>query len=379
MMVSWIKIEVILPDKPEVITLAKLLRLKDSDTVVGKLIRLWAWADMQTVDGHHVPCTDAFIDRTVFCKGFAKALRSVGWLEGEEGALVFPRFERHNGETTKERIGSNRRVSRFRNRGNGGGVTEGEETGGGRNGTGVAKAAGKGGICNGGGVTDVTGEALHFPLPNPLPEEEGEIDNKGGGGRIPRCMGATPSGTAPPSPPPPVFSERVKGADGKLLPEFVEFVTWVKGVRPGWDAGRLSRREQQAAAGAFLGLVRPVNELERIAVKEYLAHEPETGGKFDYPPDRELFFSIFQEVVQKAVAWFRRTGRKTPEEREEGRRKAALAKLKGEEITARRLAAQYRHGPEELISELNGLRRKYGAELLTNNELETIRKGNYNA
>jgi hypothetical protein len=368
MMVSWIKIEVILPDKPEVITLAKLLRLKDSDTVVGKLIRLWSWADMQTVDGNCVPCTDAFIDRTVFCKGFAKALRSVGWLEGKEGALVFPRFQRHNGETTKERIGSNRRVSRFRNRGNGRGVTEGEETGAG---------------CNGTGVTDVTGEVLLFPLqkplPNPLPEEEGEIDNIRGGGRIPRCMGGTPSGVAPPSHLPSVFSERVKGEDGKLLPEFVEFVTWAKGVRPGWDAGRLSRREQQAAAVAFLGLVRPVSELERIAVTEYLAHEPENGGKFDYPPDRELFFSIFQEVVQKAVAWFRRTGRKTAAEKEEGRRKAALAKLKGEEITARRLAAQYRHEPEELISELSELRRKYGAELLTNNELETIRKGNYNA
>lgn len=383
MMVSWIKIEVILPDKPEVITLAKLLKLKDTDTVVGKLIRLWAWADMQTVDGHCVPCTDAFIDRTVFCKGFAKALRSVGWLEGEEGALVFPRFERHNGETTKERIGSNRRVSRFRNKGNGGDVMEGVETGAGCNGRGVTEAAGRGRICNGGGVTDVTDGTLLFPLqkplPNPLPEEEGEIDSKGGGREIPRCMGATLSGAVPPSPPPPVFSEEVKGADGKLLPEFVEFVTWAKGVRPGWDAGRLSRREQQAAAGAFLGLVRPVSELERIAVTEYLAHEPEHGGKFDYPPDRELFFSIFQEVVQKAVAWFRRTGRKTPAEREEGRRKAALAKLKGEEITARRLAVQYRHEPEELISELNGLRRKYGAELLTINELEIIRKGNYNA
>ena len=192
-------------------------------------------------------------------------------------------------------------------------------------------------------------------------------------------MGATLSGAAPPFPPPPVFSEGVKGADGKLLPEFVEFVTWAKGVRPGWDAGRLSRREQQAAAGAFLGLVRPVSELERIAVMEYLAHEPEHGGKFDYPPDRELFFTIFQEVVQKAVAWFRRTGRKTPVEREELCRKAVLAKMKGEEITVRRVAVQYRHTPEELISELNELRLKYGAEVLTNNELEAIKKGNYNA
>lgn len=40
MMISWIKIEVILLDKLEIITLAKLFKLKDTDTIVGKLIRL---------------------------------------------------------------------------------------------------------------------------------------------------------------------------------------------------------------------------------------------------------------------------------------------------------------------------------------------------
>ena len=377
MMISWIKIEVILPDKPEIITLAKLLKLKDTDTVVGKLIRLWAWADMQTVDGNCVQCTDTFIDRTVFCKGFARALRLVGWLEGEEGALVFPNFARHNGETTKERIGTNRRVSRFRNKGNVPKVTKTEDNKAGCNRRGVANSAGTKNFCNGGSVTDVTSDALHFPLPNPLPEKEGEIDNKGGGGEIPQCMRKMPFGEFSSPPPPRLVSDCVRNADGKLLPEFVSFVAWVKGLRPGWDTGRLSQRERQAAEKAFRNMQRPVNELEQIAIAEYLAHEPEISKKFDYPPDRELFLTIFQEVLQKAVTWFRRTGRKTPAEREEARRNMAQAELKSEEMTVRRLAVQYRHTPEELIAELNALRLKYDKDTLTNNELKRIKEGSY--
>ena len=99
MPVPWIKIEVILPDKQEVVTMAHLLKMKDPDTVVGKLIRLWAWADQQTVSGDCVGITCAYIDRLTFCKGFAKALMSVGWLGGEDGALQFLNFARHNGET----------------------------------------------------------------------------------------------------------------------------------------------------------------------------------------------------------------------------------------------------------------------------------------
>ena len=179
------------------------------------------------------------------------------------------------------------------------------------------------------------------------------------------------------SPPPPLFPDQVKGEDGKLMPEFVAFVEWAKGVRPGWDVGKLSRREQQAAARAFLALQRPVSELERVAVTEYLAHEPKNGGKFDYPPDRELFFTIFQEVIQKAVAWFRRTGRKTPAEQAAARQKMQRLKLRNEEEMARRLAKQFRHSPEEVMEELNALRRKYEAEPLNENELEKIMKGDY--
>ncbi|HEN3655088.1 TPA: hypothetical protein U5E37_003057 [Yersinia enterocolitica] len=48
---SWIKVEVITPDKPEIFQLAEILNV-DPDTVLGKLIRVWVWADQQTIDGN---------------------------------------------------------------------------------------------------------------------------------------------------------------------------------------------------------------------------------------------------------------------------------------------------------------------------------------
>lgn len=99
----WIKIETTTPDKPEIIAMATRLRMKDPDTVTGKLVRLWAWADQNSVDGIGVTVTRAFIDRLVFCKGFAKALESEGWLDGPDGAINFPNFERHNGDSAKRR------------------------------------------------------------------------------------------------------------------------------------------------------------------------------------------------------------------------------------------------------------------------------------
>lgn len=99
---DWIKIEHVTPDKPEVVQMANVLQL-DQDCVVGKLLRLWVWADQQSVNGDALSVTDAFVDRLVFCAGFSKALRGVGWLQGRDGRLVVPNFLRHNGETAKKR------------------------------------------------------------------------------------------------------------------------------------------------------------------------------------------------------------------------------------------------------------------------------------
>lgn len=113
--IPWIKIEQTLPDKPEIVSMAGMLRL-DQDTVTGKLLRVWIWADANLTDGQCVPITAAFIDRLTNCRKFAHAMRSVGWLTGDDGALTFPGFDRHNGETAKERATIARRVDKHRRR-----------------------------------------------------------------------------------------------------------------------------------------------------------------------------------------------------------------------------------------------------------------------
>jgi hypothetical protein len=110
---DWIKLEHTTPDKPEVVSMAARLKI-DQDAVVGKLVRIWAWADQNSVDGSSVPVTDAFIDRLANKKGFAAAMRATCWLSGESCALTFTDFGRHNGSTAKARAESNRRMAKSR-------------------------------------------------------------------------------------------------------------------------------------------------------------------------------------------------------------------------------------------------------------------------
>ena len=111
---DWIKIEHVLPDKPEIQVMSALLNI-DPETVVGKLCRVWIWADQQSIDGNALSVTDAFLDRLTNCPGFAIAMRKVDWLTGRDLALSFPRFDRHNGQTAKARALTRKRVDMHRN------------------------------------------------------------------------------------------------------------------------------------------------------------------------------------------------------------------------------------------------------------------------
>ena len=112
---SWIKVEVITPDKPEIFQIAEILNI-DPDAVLGKLVRIWAWADQQTIDGNAGSVTRGVLDRISFITGFADALIAVGWLAYEDGKMVLPNFDRHNGESSKKRALTNRRVAEHRKR-----------------------------------------------------------------------------------------------------------------------------------------------------------------------------------------------------------------------------------------------------------------------
>jgi hypothetical protein len=110
---DWMKIELDTPDKPEVVAMAARLRL-DQDEILGKLFRIWAWADRNSVDGSRMFITRDFLDRLTRKRGFANAMESVGWLVEEDGMLTFPGFERHNGKSAKARAESNRRMTKTR-------------------------------------------------------------------------------------------------------------------------------------------------------------------------------------------------------------------------------------------------------------------------
>lgn len=107
---DWIKMRIDLADDPAVIAIAAALDL-DEDTIVGKLHRLWSWADRQTQDGTAGGVTRRWVDRLMNCDGFADAMAAAGWLSIGERGLTFPHFERHNGASAKRRAAHARRVA----------------------------------------------------------------------------------------------------------------------------------------------------------------------------------------------------------------------------------------------------------------------------
>ncbi len=111
---DWIKVEHATIDKPEVLQMADLLHIS-ADDVLGKLVRVWTWFDVQSLDGNAGSVTGVtlmkFIDRLVTSQGFAATMLKVGWLTD----TGIPNFDNHNGESAKKRALNNKRQKRFRN------------------------------------------------------------------------------------------------------------------------------------------------------------------------------------------------------------------------------------------------------------------------
>lgn len=115
---DWIKMRTDLATDPAVIAIADDTGL-DEDSVVGKLHRLWSWADQQTEDGNARGnakgnargVTEKWIDRYLGAQGFARAMASAGWLEIYDDGIVFPDFQKHNGQTGKRRALTAKRVA----------------------------------------------------------------------------------------------------------------------------------------------------------------------------------------------------------------------------------------------------------------------------
>lgn len=108
------KVELELPDKPEVHAMANTLNL-DPDAVVGKLLRVWQWFDKHTTDGNAYGVTYSLPDRISGVTGFGEAMMFVGWLEQKDKYLCMPKFDRHTSQSAKTRALTNKRVAKTRN------------------------------------------------------------------------------------------------------------------------------------------------------------------------------------------------------------------------------------------------------------------------
>lgn len=111
---DWIKMATTLDTNPHVLEMVDLLE-REVLHVIGMLWKVWSWADAHSLDGNALRVTDVTLDRFTNCPGFADALRKVGWLEGRDRALSFPRFAEHNGQTAKNRALCKDRVTKNRN------------------------------------------------------------------------------------------------------------------------------------------------------------------------------------------------------------------------------------------------------------------------
>lgn len=121
---DWMKIELELPDKPEVHYIANALNL-NPDQVVGLLLRVWVWFNKHTTDGNAHGVTFALCDRITNVTGFGEAMMLAGWLEQQDKTLHMPKFDRHTSESSKKRALSASRQSKYRNaNSNAGSVTE---------------------------------------------------------------------------------------------------------------------------------------------------------------------------------------------------------------------------------------------------------------
>lgn len=110
---EWLKFEKSTFDKPEVLAIAATVE-QDPDYVIGKLLRMWAWFDTHTTNGNARGVTCALLDSILRVTGFAENVAKVGWLIVSEDGLTLPNFERHCGETAKQRALTAKRVADFK-------------------------------------------------------------------------------------------------------------------------------------------------------------------------------------------------------------------------------------------------------------------------
>jgi DNA replication protein DnaT len=113
-MSEWIKVEHHLHEKVEVAAIAEHTGL-DIDTVVGKLIKVWAWASRNCYGDGVTDVTALRVIREISrCESFDEALIKTSWIIVKGDKIEFVNFDRHNSQTAKERALAGARMAKKR-------------------------------------------------------------------------------------------------------------------------------------------------------------------------------------------------------------------------------------------------------------------------
>jgi hypothetical protein len=113
-MAEWIKVELHLPEKPEVLLIAEATNM-DTNAVVGALIKVWGWATRNcNADGVTTIAAFAHLNKLAGHDGFAESMVEAGWLRVKDAKITFVNFDRHCSQTAKERALIGRRVNKHR-------------------------------------------------------------------------------------------------------------------------------------------------------------------------------------------------------------------------------------------------------------------------
>ena len=100
---EWLKVEHHVAEKPEVLLIAAKCKM-DPDLVVGRLIKVWAWASRNCPAGGRT--TIAALQHLNTIGGhecFAESMVEAGWLKVKDTEITFVNFDRHISQSAKER------------------------------------------------------------------------------------------------------------------------------------------------------------------------------------------------------------------------------------------------------------------------------------
>lgn len=111
---DWIKMRTDLLTSPKVVRMSSALKA-DRFRIVGGLLSVWSLFDSHSTDGTLSGYTLESLDDLAAWDGFSAAMVAVGWLECEGDDISLPRFEAHNGASSKRRALDSSRKRAVRN------------------------------------------------------------------------------------------------------------------------------------------------------------------------------------------------------------------------------------------------------------------------